>query len=85
LGLAYIAAVLEQASHTVQMIDIDADNISKEDFIKILSDNRPDLVGITATTPTVTKAIEISKDIKNNSSAYTMNGDKTSQFHTKLL
>ncbi len=66
--------MLEQASHTVQMIDIDADNISKEDFIKILSDNRPDLVGITATTPTVTKAIEISKDIKNNSSAYTMIG-----------
>ncbi len=74
LGLAYLAAVLEKAGHTVKIIDIDADGVSREKFIADLKKADYGLVGITTTTPTFNKAIELTKIVKDNSKAFTVLG-----------
>lgn len=55
LGLAYIAAVLEKIGHTVVIVDRNPVLLQGGDVEaftrKILSDFRPDFIGITATTP----------------------------------
>jgi radical SAM superfamily enzyme YgiQ (UPF0313 family) len=66
LGLAYIAAVLEKAGHSVSIID---QRVSPLDLtIKV------DLVGVTATTPTINQAWEILKIFKETQGAVTVIG-----------
>jgi len=74
LGLAYLGASLEQEGHFVRVIDIDADRISEEDFINLLSGSDYGLVGITATTPTFNNAINLTRLVKENSNAKTVLG-----------
>lgn len=74
LGLAYLGAVLEKAGHFVRIIDIDADKVSDQDFIKESTTAGYKLVGITTTTPTFNKAVNLSKLVKANSKAYTVLG-----------
>jgi radical SAM superfamily enzyme YgiQ (UPF0313 family) len=68
LGLAYIAAVLEENGHEVRFIDMHAENWSvKETVLKIKNDPEYaglDFVGITATTPLITCALKLAKYIK---------------------
>lgn len=49
LGLAYIAAVLLKDGHTVNIIDIPADNITDQDFQALLEDDDSDIYGISST------------------------------------
>jgi len=72
MGLAYIGAVLENANHKVKIIDINADNISNLQFIKMIKNY--DLIGLTATTPTFENAEFLCKLVKENSSAITILG-----------
>lgn len=74
LGLAYLAAVLERAGHTVKIIDIDADKITREKFIIALKNENYGVVGITTTTPTFNKAVELAGIVKENSNAFTVLG-----------
>ena len=67
LGLAYIAAVLEQDKHKVFFIDMQAENYSVDDVKQILDDEAYfdlDFVGITATTPLINCAYDLAKMIK---------------------
>ena len=60
LNLGYIAAYLEQNGVEVKIIDqLAGDNVKKE-----IVDYRPDIVGITSTTPVVYDAYEIAKFCK---------------------
>lgn len=55
LGLAYIASVLMEDGHSVKVVD------------EQINENRPkdyDLVGMTATTPLITRAWELAKELK---------------------
>lgn len=70
LGLAYMAAVLEENNFSVNIIDASASDMSWEDFENNLKDSNPDIIAITALTPTIEKALEtarISKGLFPNS------------------
>ncbi len=58
LGIAYIAAVLERENINVEIIDGAALEISWEDFEKELEKKSPDVIGITAVTPTINQALK---------------------------
>lgn len=64
LGLAWIAAVLERAGHKVRIIDSPTEGIDLRAFMGEVKSWHPDVVGITAITPTVYKAYETIKAIK---------------------
>lgn len=74
IGLAYIAAVLEEAGHEVRLLDMDADAVTRDKLTEILRDSPPGLVGITATTPVIKKAIQIAETVKEFTSAKTVLG-----------
>ena len=74
LGLAYIAAVLEAERRAVRIIDIDAEALTHENLGKIIGSEKPDMVGITATTPVFYSALKMAEIVRKNSSAYTVIG-----------
>jgi len=66
LGLAYLAAVLRKNLVDTEIIDMNACDYSEEDITHILGKGDVQIVGITATTPTILKAFSIAKKIKEN-------------------
>ncbi len=74
LGLAYVAAVLEAEKHDVRIIDIDAEALTDDSLGKIIEVEKPDLAGITATTPVFYSALKIAEIVKKNSLAHTVIG-----------
>ena len=64
LGLAYIAAVLEQHGYKVSIIDSPALNLTYKDIAKIVYKEKPDIVGIQALTPTIYNAFNVAKLVK---------------------
>jgi len=64
LGLAWIAAVLEQEGYDVSIIDSPTLQLSEQDFIYMLRKEKPDVVGITSITPTIYKAYRAAEIIK---------------------
>ncbi len=62
LGIAYIAAVLEKEGYYVKIAE---GNFMNHDQIKdYIKNEKPDVVGITTTTPTFESVIKVAKDIK---------------------
>jgi len=66
LGLAYIASALEEVGHQVDLIDAIALCLSKEEVSERIEQFDPELVGITAMTPTFHGALEAAKIAKKN-------------------
>lgn len=64
LGIAYIAAVLEKNGYEVKIIDSQASNFTKDLLKKKLLYEKPDIVGITAMTPTIRGSMEASEIAK---------------------
>ena len=64
LGLAYIASALEEAGHEVDLIDAIALCLSREEVSKRIEQFDPELVGITAMTPTFHGALEAARIAK---------------------
>lgn len=62
LGLASLAAVLEQKSHQVEIIDANALQLSEHEIA--MKVKGADVICITAMTPAVNSAIRIAKEIK---------------------
>ncbi len=58
IGLAYLAAVLEENGHEVSVIDCPALEMTHEDLKAKLSSIQPDLIGITSMTPTIQSALQ---------------------------
>jgi anaerobic magnesium-protoporphyrin IX monomethyl ester cyclase len=50
LGLAYLGAVAEQAGHEVTIIDCQAEKLTTATFRQRISQQNPDVIGVTATT-----------------------------------
>jgi len=57
LGLLYLGAALEQAGHRVAFFDHDIERSRGIDMTAVLRESKPDLVGITTTTPTLGAAL----------------------------
>lgn len=64
LGLGYLAAVLEKAEHEVEVIDCVAEKLTIGDLSLKLSEFKPQVVGITATTCEISDASEVAKMVK---------------------
>jgi len=66
LGLAYIAAALEQAGHEVYYLDCSAEHLTVDDTAKELSRRYEnlDFIGLTATTPLINNALAIAQKAK---------------------
>ena len=65
LGLAYVGAVLERSGHSVVIYDCQLGITHKELVEMLLSDN-PELVGISATTPTFPSALGVGQKVKQS-------------------
>ncbi len=61
LGLAALSAYLTRDGHEVRIIDMQGEHISQEELQKILIKESPDLVGLTAMTPTIRISLDIAK------------------------
>jgi radical SAM superfamily enzyme YgiQ (UPF0313 family) len=64
LGVAYIAAVLERAGHEVRLIDAPVLDLDFPDLIDEAREFQPDLVGISAMSPTSRYAFELATRLK---------------------
>lgn len=63
LGLGYLAAVLRKEGIEVEIIDCTI-SPSQDDLIRLVTEERPDIVGISATTPSFESAKMVSQNIK---------------------
>jgi len=57
IGLAYLAAVLEENGHEVTVLDCPALEINQEELKTKLAAIKPNLIGITSMTPTIQSAL----------------------------
>jgi anaerobic magnesium-protoporphyrin IX monomethyl ester cyclase len=65
LGVAWLAAVLEQEGHAVSILDAHAERLTVDQVAPwIRARGGFDLVGITATTPLIGNALEIARQVK---------------------
>lgn len=62
LGIGYIASYLRYyGKHTVKMYEMDAQRLSYSDMAKIIKDFEPDFIGLTCSTPSFFRAIEVAR------------------------
>ena len=64
LGLLWMAAVLEQDGHTVQILDCPVNNWTQEDVLKKIEKFQPEMIGIATITQLLERAKEISLEIR---------------------
>ncbi len=67
--LAYATAVLEEYGHNVRLLDMVADNQTKDDLRELIRKEQPDFVVLDSTTPSIYSDIECAKIIKEESPA----------------
>ncbi|MEW6074796.1 MAG: radical SAM protein [Candidatus Omnitrophota bacterium] len=67
--LAYATSVLERAGHTALLYDFVADNKTKADLRNLIRKEKPDLVVLDSTTPSVYSDIECARIVKDESNA----------------
>jgi len=65
IGLAYIAAVLEQSNIPVEILDANALNLTEADVVSHIHASNPDIVGISVLTPAHTYAVNVAQAINN--------------------
>jgi len=68
LNLAYLAAIAEMKGHEVSIIDGQCENMSLQKMIGETEAFKPDIIGITATTPFYHIASELAKGLKYSNS-----------------
>lgn len=73
-GLLYIASSAIKAGHEVSLIDVDAEELSMNEIVQKAKIFNPDVIGITATTPTYVYARNILKEIKKELNVITVMG-----------
>jgi len=66
LGLAMIAAVLEESGYQIKILDLQALRFSEKVLPEMISQEKPDVVGITAFTPTINAAVRVAKKVKES-------------------
>lgn len=74
LGLAYLAAVAREEGFDVGIVDCTSEGIEHEELSSILQREQPDLVGITATTPSVIDGYMVARTAKEIGSTVVMGG-----------
>ena len=85
LGIAYIASALEAAGHIVDLVDAIALALSKEEVQTRIRDFVPDMVGVTAMTPTIRGALEAAQLAKDEGAMTVVGGVHMSIFPHETL
>ena len=70
LGLAYIAAVLEKAGYEVGIIDAKVEKLSFAAIIKRIEDFKPQIIGLSSSTPDFCVTVSLAKQIKASGDYY---------------
>jgi magnesium-protoporphyrin IX monomethyl ester (oxidative) cyclase len=65
LGVMWVGAMLENAGHHCEIIDMDADEVDLAAVLRRLDGGRFDILGLTAVTPTYPNALEIARAVKS--------------------
>jgi len=63
LGIYYLAAVVRQHGHNVQVLEAEALNLTADDCLKTIVDFHPDFIGISSTTVAFHRALEIANNL----------------------
>lgn len=66
LGLAYVAAGLQKSNHRVIILDYLLEKFEEKKLLEIIRKENSPIVGITAVTPNIEKALYLAKMIKTN-------------------
>lgn len=69
LGLAVLASIAEQQGHTVHIIDGEIEDLSTDELVNLTTKLKPDMIGITASTPFFHIAVKVAKKLKQKRSA----------------
>jgi len=85
LGLAYIAAVLEQAGYQVVIIDVPALNLTSQDLRQRIIAESADIVGVTTMTSTLKGALEVLKIAKESSAITVIGGPQLAIYPQETL
>ncbi|MFH1847617.1 MAG: cobalamin-dependent protein, partial [Candidatus Omnitrophota bacterium] len=64
MGILYIAACLERAGHSVRVIDVSPEGHTIQDLLKIIEEERPGIVGLSAMTTSISSAVSLASAIK---------------------
>lgn len=64
LGLAYIASALRNVGHRVSALDLNVSGLNHSRIAGIIQRERPDVVGISAMTETITNGLAVAQTIK---------------------
>lgn len=80
LGLAYIAAALEQDGHRVSILDALALNLTRADTAAAIARASPHIVGITTMTPTVRGALEAAALAKDHGATVILGGPQLAAY-----
>ena len=72
LGLAMVAAVLEKNGYLVKILDLPVLGFSENSLSTIIGQEKPDVVGVTAMTPTINSAVSIVEKVKECDSNITV-------------
>jgi radical SAM superfamily enzyme YgiQ (UPF0313 family) len=67
-----VAAVLEKNGYSVKILDLPALGFFENSLPTIIQQEKPDVVGITAMTPTINSAMKVAKKIKESDSNITV-------------
>lgn len=85
LGIAHLASALERDGHVVRILDAPAQNLTARDCRAIMAEFRPDLVGITAMTPTFAGALEAAGLARSIGAKVIIGGVHTAIFPAETL
>ncbi len=64
LGLAYLAAVLEECGHELQLIDAAVSRLDNNQILAMVKNFHPNIIGITALTPVYQIALSLANNLK---------------------
>ena len=64
LNLLYLAATLEAEGHQVKVIDPTAMGLGMIELINMVGEYQPDIVGVTAMTPSIRSAVQIAQSLR---------------------
>ena len=64
LGLLMLGAVLRKAGHRIRVVDASAQGLTHEQVLEEIKRFQPDLVGLTAVTPSISKTAQLAFAVK---------------------
>lgn len=85
LGIAYIAAVLEEAGHAVKILDCCALNLRESELAREAADFKPELAGITAMSSTLWGALAAARAAKEAGAVTVLGGPQLSAYPRETL